>query len=188
MKDIVKNIEAILFAVGRSVSVEELMAALDVDKSVVEEALKLLKEKYNTETSGICLVKVKDNFQFVTNNFCYNVVATFVESNKKENLTTSAMEVLSIIAYNPNITKSEIENIRGANSDSQVAKLIEYGLIEETGRLKVAGRPAVFAVTEEFLRTMGINCVEDLPDYEKVKSRDVKLEELQEDKEAQDAT
>ena len=78
-------------------------------------------------------------------------------------------------------TKSEIEKIRGTNSDSQVSRLLEYGLVEETGRLKVAGRPAVFEVTTEFLRTMGINSVEDLPDYEKLKNKDIDLDAFREE-------
>ena len=100
-------------------------------------------------------------------------VSKFVENNKKENLSTSALEVLSIIAYNPKITKSEIESIRGTNSDSQVSKLIEYGLVEEVGRLKVPGRPAVFSVTNEFLKNMGINTIQDLPDFEKIKNNEI---------------
>ena len=79
------------------------------------------------------------------------------------------MEVLSIIAYNPKITKSEIEKIRGTNSDSQVSRLIEYGLIEEVGRLQLPGRPAIFSVTNEFFRSMGISSLEDLPEFDVTK-------------------
>lgn len=82
------------------------------------------------------------------------------------------MEVLSIIAYNPKITKSEIEKIRGTNSDSQVSRLIEYGLIEEVGRLQLPGRPAIFSTTNEFLRCMGISSLEDLPEFDITKLED----------------
>lgn len=168
----IKNIiEAILFALGRIVSIEEIMAALDVSKSDTEAAVLALEEKYK-ENAGISLVKVGGGIQLVTNKKYYNYVAKFVENNKKENLSPSALEVLSIIAYNSKITKSEIESIRGTNSDSQVSKLIEYGLVEEVGRLKVPGRPAIFSVTNEFLRNMGINSVEELPDFEKMKNKE----------------
>lgn len=168
--DEIKNIiEAILFAVGRVVSIEEIMAALDISKVEVENAVNMLKEKYK-ENMGISLCEVADGIQLVTNKKYYNYVAKFVENNKKENLSASALEVLSIIAYNSKITKSEIENIRGTNSDSQVAKLIEYGLVEEVGRLKVPGRPAIFSVTNEFLKSMGIKSVSELPNYEKMRN------------------
>lgn len=176
-----KNIEAIMFAIGRPVTIEELMSALDVAKETVNEVIENIQKKYSPETSGIVLVKVKNGYQLVTNKECYKQVATFIGNSKKENLTQSVMEVLSIIAYNPKITKSEIEKIRGTNSDSQVSRLLEYGLVEETGRLKVAGRPAVFEVTTEFLRTMGLNSVEDLPDYEKLKNKDIDLDTFREE-------
>lgn len=167
--DEIKNtIEAILFAVGRVVSIDEIIAALDISKIEAENAVDMLKDKYK-ENMGISLVEVADGIQLVTNKKYYNYVAKFVENNKKENLSASALEVLSIIAYNSKITKSEIESIRGTNSDSQVAKLIEYGLVEEVGRLKVPGRPAIFSVTNEFLKSMGIKSVGELPDYEKMK-------------------
>jgi len=169
----IKNIiESILFALGRSVNVDEIVAALDVSKEKVEDAVDKLKEEYSSK-KGITLVKVNNGYQLVTNKAYYMWVSKFVENNKKENLSTSALEVLSIIAYNPKITKSEIESIRGTNSDSQVSKLIEYGLVEEVGRLKVPGRPAVFSVTNEFLKNMGINTIQDLPDFEKIKNNEI---------------
>lgn len=168
----IKNIiEAILFALGRVVSIEEIIAALDVSKSDTEAAVLALEDKYK-QNAGISLVKVAGGIQLVTNKKYYNYVAKFVENNKKENLSPSALEVLSIIAYNSKITKSEIESIRGINSDSQVSKLIEYGLAEEVGRLKVPGRPAIFSVTNEFLRNMGINSLEELPDFEKMRNKE----------------
>ena len=169
----IKNIiESILFALGRSVNVDEIVAALDVSKEKVEDAVDKLKEEYSSK-KGITLVKVNNGYQLVTNKAYYMWVSKFVENNKKENLSTSALEVLSIIAYNPKITKSEIESIRGTNSDSQVSKLIEYGLVEEVGRLKVPGRPAVFSVTNEFLKNMGINTIQDLPYLEKIKNNEI---------------
>ena len=178
-----KMTEAIMFAVGRPVTIEEFVAALDVEKEMILEIMEDIAKKYSEENAGIVLVKVKNGYQLVTNKSCYKQVAAFVGNSKKENLPPAAMEVLSIIAYNPKITKSEIEKIRGTNSDSQVSRLLEYGLVEETGRLKVAGRPAVFEVTTEFLRSMGINSVEELPDYEKLKNKDIDLDAFREEEE-----
>lgn len=172
--DALKYIESIMFALGRKVSLKELTFALDLDINLVEEYVKVLIDKY--KESGINIVKVQDCYQMVTATTSYEYVAKLVESNKKAVLPPTCMEVLSIIAYNPNITKSEIENIRGTACDSQVSRLLEYGLIEETARLHLPGRPATYGVTEEFLRSMRINKIEDLPEFGKLNSKDEELE------------
>ena len=84
-------------------------------------------------------------------------------------------ETLAIIAYNPKITKTEIENIRGVNSDFAVSRLLECGLIEEVARLNLPGRPAAYSVSNEFLRSCGINSVEELPNYENIKIKDEQM-------------
>ncbi len=174
MENLSSVIEAILFVVGRSVSINEFKETLGINAVEVENALKELEEKY-AKGSGISLVKVKDEYQLVSNKTYFEYIAKFVEHSKKENLSNTCMEVLSIIAYNPKITKSEIESIRGVNSDSQVSKLLEYGLVEEVGRMNAPGRPAMFSVTNEFLKCMGINKVEDLPDFNTIKTEDEEL-------------
>lgn len=167
MKEIENIIEAILFAIGRDVSAEELKNSLEFDSKDIDNALENLINKYNKD-GGIIIKKISNGYQLVSNNKYYKYVTKFIESSKKETLSTTCLEVLSIIAYNANITKSEIENIRGVNSDSQVAKLLEYGLVEEVARLKLPGRPAIFSVTNEFLKSMGISKVEELPDFQKL--------------------
>ena len=172
--DIKRAIEAILFAVGRSVSIKEFKETLGINEVDIENALKELEAKYGAG-SGLSLVKVKDEYQLVSSKAYFEYITKFVEHSKKENLSNTCLEVLSIIAYNPKITKGEIESIRGVNSDSQVSKLLEYGLVEEVGRMNAPGRPAMFCVTNEFLKCMGINKVEDLPDYNTIKTEDEEL-------------
>ena len=183
MENITGVVEAILFAVGRSVGIKEFKEVLGVNASEIEKAIKELEEKYKGN-SGISLVKFNDEYQLVSNKEYFEQVSKFVENSKKANLSTTCLEVLSIIAYNPKVTKGEIESIRGVNSDSQVSKLLEYGLIEEVGRMNAPGRPAMFAVTNEFLKCMGINKVEDLPDYDSIKTEDEELSMFKEMDEA----
>lgn len=168
MENIEHIIEAILFAVGRNVTIEELKESLGFDIQDITSAIGKLTNKYNGD-NGIIIKKISNSYQLVSNNKYYEYVSKFIESSKKETLSTTCLEVLSIIAYNSKITKSEIEDVRGVNSDSQVAKLLEYGLIEEVARLKLPGRPAIFSVTNEFLKSMGITNVEELPDFHKLK-------------------
>ncbi len=174
MEQLNNIIEAILFALGREISTEEIAKTLDVEEDKVKEAVEFLKDRY-TENSGVKLINVNGMIQLVTNNKYYEYVNKFVENTKKQSLSVSAQETLAIIAYNPKITKTEIENIRGVNSDFAVSRLLECGLIEEVARLNLPGRPAAYSVTNEFLRTCGIEKIEDLPEYENIKIKDEQM-------------
>ena len=174
MENLNNTIEAILFALGREISAMELANTLDVEEADVIQAIEALKEKYNP-TQGVTLIEVNGQYQLVTNNKYYEEVNKCVENTKRKNLSVAAQETLSIIAYNPKITKTEIENIRGVNSDFAVSRLLECGLIEEVARLNLPGRPAAYSVTNEFLRSCGIEKVEDLPDYENIKIKDEQM-------------
>ena len=174
MENLNNTIEAILFALGREISAMELANTLDVEEADVIQAIEALKEKYNA-TQGVTLIEVNGQYQLVTNNKYYEEVNKFVDNTKRKNLSVAAQETLSIIAYNPKITKTEIENIRGVNSDFAVSRLLECGLIEEVARLNLPGRPAAYSVTNEFLRSCGIEKVEDLPDYENIKIKDEQM-------------
>ena len=174
MEKLEQKIEAVLFALGREISVQELSDNLKVDKEDILKAIESLKDKYKDE-SGVVLVKIKDSYQLTTNKDYYKEVSSFVENTKKQSLSTSALETLTIIAYNPKITKSEIEAIRGVNSDFAVSRLEECGLVEEVARLNLPGRPAAYSVTSEFFRVCGIEKLEDLPEYENVKIKDEQM-------------
>ena len=73
------------------------------------------------------------------------------------------METLSVIAYKQPITRLEIEKIRGVSCAHAVSKLVEYNLVCELGRLDAPGRPLLFGTTEEFLRSFGVQSIEELP-------------------------
>lgn len=174
MEDLNNIVEAIMFALGREISVDEISKTLEVEKDNVVKAIEELKEKY-TQDSGVKLIEVNGMVQLVTNNKYYEYVNKFVENTKRQNLSVSAQETLAIIAYNPKITKTEIENIRGVNSDFAVSRLLECGLIEEVARLNLPGRPAAYSVTNEFLRSCGIKSIEELPEYENIKIKDEQM-------------
>lgn len=174
MDNLENILEAVLFALGREISIDELSKTLGEEANKIEDAINKLEKKYNN-TKGIVLVKVKNMYQLVTNKDYYKYVNKFVENTKKQSLSTAALEVLSIIAYNPKITKSEIESIRGVNSDFAVGKLLECGLVEEVARLNLPGRPAAYSVTNEFLKSCGIETIEMLPKFEEIKIKDEQM-------------
>ena len=95
---------------------------------------------------------------------------------QKPVLTDVMLETLSIIAYKQPVTKAEIEKIRGVKCDHAINKLVEYDLVRELGRLDAPGRPILFGTTEEFLRTFGVQGLDELPVLDPVQMEDFKAE------------
>ena len=173
-------IEAVLFTMGESVTLERLAVALELDQETLREILLEMKEDYNKEERGICLIELDDAWQICTKIETYDYVRKLVSQPKKRSLTDVMLETLSIIAYNLPVTKQEIEAIRGVKSDFAVNKLVEYKLVKELGRLETIGRPIVFGTTEEFLRCFGVSSIEELPDIDEV-TRQGFMEEAREE-------
>ena len=157
------SIEAILFALGASVEIRQLCAALEMQESEVIKNLDSLKEKYEKDNRGIQIIDLGNCVQMCTRTEYYEQLIKVCKTPKKQVLTDAILETLSIIAYKQPITKSEIEHIRGVSSDHVVNRLVEFGLVYEAGKLDAPGRPAQFATTEEFLRRFGIESKESLP-------------------------
>ena len=156
-------VEAILFAAGDSVENERLAEALDLDKQEMIDILKRMALRYEEADRGIRLVELDGSWQLCTKTEHYEELIRVVKQPKKTVLTDVLLETLSIVAYKQPVTRLEVEKIRGVKSDHAVNKLVEYGLIEEVGRMDAPGRPILFGTTEEFLRRFGVNSVGDLP-------------------------
>jgi len=162
-------IEAMLFANGKEVNIKNLMTALEINEDELQAIISLMMQKYNSEESGIELIKVNDSYQLVTKKEFYEYVYPLLDNRIKPSLSGAALEVLSIIAYNPKITRSQIENIRGVGSDGPVYKLLEFELIESAGRLDAPGRPTMYQVTDNFLKMFGISSLDELPELPRYK-------------------
>ena len=106
----------------------------------------------------------------------YDYLVKIAMEPKKAVLTDVMMETLSIIAYKQPVTRLEIEKIRGVKCDHAVNKLVEYGLVQEVGRLDAPGKPILFGTTEEFLRSFGVESQEELPVIDPVQLEDFKAE------------
>ena len=158
-------IESILFMMGESVSVDTLATAIESDVNVAKEAAERLYTKYQNEYQdrGMKVIKLGSKYQMVSNNKYFKNLVLVASHPQKPVITESILETLSIIAYKQPISKPEIENIRGVKSDYACNRLLEYGLIEEKGRLDTPGRPIVFGTTEEFMLRFGIESLDDLP-------------------------
>ena len=157
-------VEAVLFAMGQSVEIRQLAAALETGEKEAETAAERLKERYDKEKSGMQILRLGDSYQMGTRAEYYGNLIRVAAAPKKQVLTDVVLETLAIIAYKQPVTKADIEKIRGVKSDHAVNRLIEYDLVYEAGRLDAPGRPALFATTEEFLRRFGVGSTEDLPE------------------------
>lgn len=162
-------IEAMLFANGKEVNIKNLMTALEMNEEEIKSIIELLMQKYNQEESGIELIKVNDSYQLVTKKEYYEYIYPLLDNRIKPSLSNAALEVLSIIAYNPKITRSQIENIRGVGSDGPIYKLLEFELIESAGKLDAPGRPTMYQTTGNFLKMFGISSLDDLPELPRYK-------------------
>lgn len=156
-------IEAVLFAVGNSVSIDRLTEALEIEKKQVKALISILKEEYANSRRGIELVELENSVQLGTKTMAYEVLAKIGKASPKYTLTETVLETLSIVAYKQPVTRAQIEKIRGVACDHAINKLIEYELIEEVGRLDAPGKPLLFATTEQFLRAFGVKSIADLP-------------------------
>ncbi len=169
-------VEAILFAAGDSVEVSRLAAALELEPAEMEDILRRMMLRYEEEDRGIRLVELEDSWQLCTKTEHYEELIRVVKQPKKYTLTEVLLETLSIVAYKQPVTELEIEKIRGVKSDHAVNKLVEYGLIEEVGRMDAPGRPILFGTTEDFLRSFGVSSVEELPKISQQQMEDFKEE------------
>ena len=162
-------IESIMFAVGRDVSVNEISSVLELAPENVEEIIESMRVEFEEAERGVQIIKLNNSYQLCSKKENYEYIYQIIDKRNKPNLSQAALETLSIIAYNPKITRAEIESIRGVNSDGTIYKLLDHNLIEDAGRLDAPGRPTTYQVTKEFLRLFGYTSLEELPELPKYK-------------------
>nr|WP_314670735.1 SMC-Scp complex subunit ScpB [uncultured Oribacterium sp.] len=174
-------LEALLFSLGRTVSLEEMAICLHMGVDGAELAAERLRKKYEERQGGLLIRKLEGKYQLVSHPKTYDALIRVVKQSRKPVLSDVHLETLSIIAYCQPVTKAEVERIRGVKSDHAVNRLVEFGLIEEVGRLDAPGRPVLFGTTEEFLTRFGVDSLASLPslpkDLEKLLEEEV-TEEL----------
>ncbi|HAL62360.1 MAG TPA: SMC-Scp complex subunit ScpB [Chloroflexi bacterium] len=159
-------IEALLFVAGEPVTLEQLMRTLEVERELVEGALRSLVQEY--EGRGLRIQRERDEAQMVTAPECADYVERFLGLQFSGKLSTAALETLAIVAYRQPITRAQVEEIRGVNCEGVLRNLVARGLVEELGRLDRAGRPIIYGTTFEFLQYFGLSDLTELPQVEEV--------------------
>ena len=162
-------IESIMFAVGRDIGINELSSVLELAPENVEEIIESMRAEFEEAGRGVQIIKVNNGCQLCSRKENYEYIYQIIDKRNKPNLSQAALETLAIIAYNPKITRAEIESIRGVNSDGTIYKLLDHNLIEDAGRLDAPGRPTTYQVTKEFLRLFGYTSLEELPELPRYK-------------------
>ena len=183
-QNIISGIEGILFAMGDAVTVAELSKALDLPAEECKAIVESLAQQYKEENRGIQIIKINDGYQMCTSKEVYEYLIKLAKQPKKYVLTEVLLETLSIVAYKQPVTKAAIEKIRGVSSDHAVNRLVEFGLVQELGRLDAPGRPMLFGTTDDFLRAFGISSVEELPVLNATQLEEFKMEAEEEAEES----
>ncbi|MGI5971837.1 MAG: SMC-Scp complex subunit ScpB [Oscillospiraceae bacterium] len=164
LTDIVRNMEAILFAAGDCVELERICTCLGITEEEGEAAAKALGDSLRFERRGIRLIRVGTALQLCSDPELADTIRRALEKSKPPKLSPTALETLAVIAYYQPTTRSFIETIRGVDSTYSVGLLLDRGLIEEAGTLSVPGRPKLYKTGENFLRTFGISSLSELPE------------------------
>jgi segregation and condensation protein B len=159
------QITSILFVSSKPVNIKELMEVLETEESVLKEAIaELVSENH---TAGIIILAHDNKLQLASNPDNSSAVKKFLSLELREKLTDAALETLAIIAYKQPVSKAEIENIRGVNSNYILRQLLIRGLIEKTASIQDK-RMQLYKTTLEFMQHMGIKDMKELPDFEEL--------------------
>lgn len=165
----IKNIiESIMFAYSDPISIEELNYIINEELASKEIELMLytLMQEYKEGNRGIQIIKLENKYQMCTNKEYASFIKKVLEPKKKKSLSQATLETLTIVAYKQPITKVEVEEIRGVKCDKVLQTLLENDLIVEAGRLNKIGKPIIYKTTNEFLKLLSIEKLEELPPIE----------------------
>jgi segregation and condensation protein B len=161
--DLLGAAEAILFAAGEPLELERLASALAIEFEQARELIDELAAMIERRNGGICLLRLGDKAQLCTRPSYAEAVRTALELKHNQPLSPAAFEVLAVVAYHQPVTKSYIEQVRGADCYHVISSLCRKRLLEEKGRLDLPGRPLIYGTTDEFLKCFCMESLEELP-------------------------
>lgn len=174
MKTLTSIIESVLFVSGDAVSLKDIADKTDAAEKEVLAAAKTLQKKYDSD-SGINLLIFNKKLQFCSNPDNAEAVSAVLSPIKERELSRSMLEVAAIIAYKQPVTRIDLEELRGSNSEFAIQNLLKLGVIEVVGRKDTVGKPVLFGTTDEFLKRFQISCLDELPDYDELIDKIAKL-------------
>ncbi|MBF0331875.1 MAG: SMC-Scp complex subunit ScpB [Candidatus Omnitrophica bacterium] len=160
-------VEALLFVSEKPVTVDQLKEAVAGSLAAdIKAVLQQLKDEYDNSPRGMTVIEIAGGWQMLSSPSFAEYIREFYKTRHKEKLSRAALECLAIIAYKQPVSRTDVELIRGVNSDGTVMHLLNKGLIKIAGRKEVPGRPYVYGTTNLFLEFFGLRSLEDLPKLE----------------------
>ncbi len=169
MEKLTNIIEALLFVSGKEISIQDLADKLEVTPNEINLAVMELQTKYAGDC-GLRIIKFNEKVQFASNPDYAEMITKVLSTIRERDLSNSMLETAAIIAFKQPVTRAEIEHIRG-NSDYAVRILLSLDLITIVGKKDTVGHPSLFAITDKFLKHFGISSIEELPNYDELKSQ-----------------
>ena len=171
MPNLKSKLESLLFITNHPLSDKKLAELTKTEVENVRNELKILIEEYNQEGPGVNINKIGTKYQIVTAGDNRQLIQDFIKDETTGELTRPQLETLTIIAYRGPIGKLQLEQIRGVNCSLILRNLMMRGLIE--AREDKTKADIYYQVTFDFLKFLGVNTVEELPDYEKLNSSEI---------------
>lgn len=162
--EVERAVEAVLFATGEPVKLSRLSEIIEVDEESLEKIITKLRDDYDFEKRGLRIVKLEDSYQMCSAPTYAPYIRKALETKRAPRLSPPLLEVLSVIAYRQPVTRAYVEQVRGVDCSYSITSLVEKGLIKESGRLDVPGKPILYRTTKDFLRVFGLETLNDLPD------------------------
>ena len=168
--DEIKSVlEAVLFAASEPISLEQFNQLFDdVSTWQIRQQLTQLQDEYQETNRSFQLIEIANGFQICTHAEYHPWIEKFHTRQIRVKLSASALEALAIVAYKQPVTRSEVEEIRGVNSDSVLSSLIEKRMVRIAGRKPGPGRSLLLATTDEFLEQFGLKDLSALPSMEEI--------------------
>ncbi len=178
IREIKSIIESLLFTWGDPLHIKDISKIVNVSERELTFIIKDMMDEFDYNRRGIKIIKINKSYQLSTRIEHFEWIKKLNPVNDRKNLSTAALETLSIIAYKQPVIKSDIEYIRGVKSDRSLDTLLKRNLIKELGRLERTGRPIIYGTTNEFLRAFGLQSIEELPEIQNLEEIiDTKLED-----------
>ncbi len=166
-EELVKAFEAVIFASGDPISIERLSNVFEISPEKVEKCAAALDGKLKSQNSSLKLLKLENTYQLSTDEKYAPYIKKAFDINRRTPLSSAALEVLAVVAYNQPVTRAFIEQVRGVDCSGVISTLIEKELISECGRLDLPGKPLLYGTTKNFLRCFKITDLSELPEIPK---------------------
>lgn len=167
MNELENKLEALLFVSGDGVEISDIIEKWQITDKQIEKAFENLKERFN-DNYGIKIIKFKNKIQLCSNPKFAEEISEVLNPIRERNLSKATLETIAIIAYKQPVTRLDIEQIRGVNSDYAIQTLLKHNLIEVVGRKDAVGKPLLFGTTDEFLKRFDLENLDNLPNYDEL--------------------